>query len=187
MMDAPCSEVVWRVLATHSFSPVSPALPLPRVTACHHIPIGLYIEMIRNLKCVSDCGCYWKASEYESLCDGVNVCVNNIFALPYTNTGTVQRLVGTVEWFVWNVVGDAVTWPLERSVWPISARWHEQRTGFTFLIIPRFTECPHFRRNWYSGKLFYGLHTWRRQISPSSTLVTPACLSRGDRRSVTQC
>ena len=38
MLDTPCSEVVWRVL----HSPVSPSLPLPCVTVCHHISTGLY-------------------------------------------------------------------------------------------------------------------------------------------------
>jgi len=39
MLDTPCSEVVWRVLDTHS---ISPSLPLPCVTVCHHISTGLY-------------------------------------------------------------------------------------------------------------------------------------------------
>jgi len=38
MLDTPCSEVVWRVL----HSPVSPSLPLPWVSVCHHVSIGLY-------------------------------------------------------------------------------------------------------------------------------------------------
>jgi hypothetical protein len=46
MLDTPCSEVVWRVLATHSNSPVSPSLPLPCVTVCHHISIGLYHNVL---------------------------------------------------------------------------------------------------------------------------------------------
>jgi len=37
MLDTPCSEVVWRVLVTHSIRPVSPSLPLPCVTVCNHI------------------------------------------------------------------------------------------------------------------------------------------------------
>ena len=37
MLDTPCSEVVWRVLATHSIRQFPPSLPLPRVTACQHI------------------------------------------------------------------------------------------------------------------------------------------------------
>jgi len=42
MLDTPCSEVVWRVLTTHFHSPVSPSLPLPCVTVCHHISTGVY-------------------------------------------------------------------------------------------------------------------------------------------------
>jgi hypothetical protein len=43
MLDTPCSEVVWRVLATHSirqFSLHTPPPPLPCVTYCHHVSIG---------------------------------------------------------------------------------------------------------------------------------------------------
>ena len=85
MLDTPCSQVVWWVLATHSIrqfplhfpsraspcaitfqmdssnagytmfrgsvkstgyplhSPVSPSLPLPCVTVCHHISTGVYL------------------------------------------------------------------------------------------------------------------------------------------------
>jgi len=40
MLDTPCSEVVWEYwLPT---PPVSPSLPLPCVTVCHHISTGLY-------------------------------------------------------------------------------------------------------------------------------------------------
>jgi hypothetical protein len=42
MLDTPCSEVVWRVLATHSIRQFPPSLPLPCVTVCHHISTGLY-------------------------------------------------------------------------------------------------------------------------------------------------
>ena len=41
MLDTPCSEVVWRLLATHSIGQF-PSLPLPCVTVCHHICTGLY-------------------------------------------------------------------------------------------------------------------------------------------------
>jgi hypothetical protein len=44
MLDTTCSEVVGRVLATHRHSPVSPSLPLPCVTVCHHISAGLYFR-----------------------------------------------------------------------------------------------------------------------------------------------
>ena len=42
MLDTPCSEVVWRVLAIHSIRQLTPQLPLPCVTVCHHISTGLY-------------------------------------------------------------------------------------------------------------------------------------------------
>ena len=44
MLDTPCSEVVWRVLATHSIPPVSPSLLLPCVIVCRHISTGVYIS-----------------------------------------------------------------------------------------------------------------------------------------------
>jgi hypothetical protein len=42
MLDTPCSEVVWRVLATHSIRQFPPLLSLPCVTVCHHISTGAY-------------------------------------------------------------------------------------------------------------------------------------------------
>jgi hypothetical protein len=42
MLDTACSEVVWRVLATHCIRQFPPSLPLPRVTVCHHISTGVY-------------------------------------------------------------------------------------------------------------------------------------------------
>jgi len=42
MLDTPCSEVVWRVLATHSIRQFPPWIPLPCVTVCHHISTGFY-------------------------------------------------------------------------------------------------------------------------------------------------
>jgi hypothetical protein len=41
MLDTPCSEVAWRVLATHSIRQFPPSLPLPCVTVCHHVSTGL--------------------------------------------------------------------------------------------------------------------------------------------------
>jgi len=40
--DTPWSEVVKRVLATHSIRPFPPSLPLPCVTVRHHTSTGLY-------------------------------------------------------------------------------------------------------------------------------------------------
>ena len=49
IMDTPCSEVVWRVLATHSIRQgISPSLPLPCVAVCHHISTGLYNKIQYN-------------------------------------------------------------------------------------------------------------------------------------------
>jgi hypothetical protein len=48
MLDTPCSEVVWRVLATHSIYQFPPLFPLPCVTVCHHISTGFY--RVFNLK-----------------------------------------------------------------------------------------------------------------------------------------
>jgi len=42
-LDTPCSEVVWRVLATHSIRKFPPSRPPPPcVTVCHHFSTGLY-------------------------------------------------------------------------------------------------------------------------------------------------
>ena len=49
MLDTPCSEVVWRVLATPLHSPVSPSLPLPCVTVCHRVSTGLYNVWLQSL------------------------------------------------------------------------------------------------------------------------------------------
>ena len=53
MLDTPCSEVVWRVLATHSIRQFPPSLHLPCVTVCHHISIGLYQPLWAIADCVS--------------------------------------------------------------------------------------------------------------------------------------
>ena len=42
MLDTPCSEVVWRVLATHSIRRFLPSLPISCVTVCPHMSIGIY-------------------------------------------------------------------------------------------------------------------------------------------------
>jgi len=42
MLDTPCSKVVWSGTGYPLHSPVSPSLPLPCVTVCHHISAGLY-------------------------------------------------------------------------------------------------------------------------------------------------
>jgi len=42
MLDKPCSDVVWMVLATHSVPQFPPSLPLQCVAVCHHISTGAY-------------------------------------------------------------------------------------------------------------------------------------------------
>jgi len=41
MLDTPCSEVVWSVLATRSIRQFPLHFPLPCVTVCHHISAGV--------------------------------------------------------------------------------------------------------------------------------------------------
>jgi len=42
MLDTPCSEVQCKTTGYPLHSHVSPSLPLPRVTVCHHVSTGLY-------------------------------------------------------------------------------------------------------------------------------------------------
>ena len=42
MLDTPCSEVQWKTTGYPLHSNVSPSLPLPCVTVCHHISTELY-------------------------------------------------------------------------------------------------------------------------------------------------
>jgi len=42
MLDTPCSELVWRVLATHCIQQFPLLFPNPCVTVCRHISTGLY-------------------------------------------------------------------------------------------------------------------------------------------------
>ena len=51
MLDTPCSEVVWRVLATHSIRQFPTLLPLPCVTVCHHISTGVLTQNGRATDC----------------------------------------------------------------------------------------------------------------------------------------
>ena len=44
MLDTPCSEVVWRVLATHSIRQFPLHFPLPCVTVCHQVSTGVYVD-----------------------------------------------------------------------------------------------------------------------------------------------
>jgi len=51
MLDTPCYEVVWRVLATHSIRHFPHSLPLLCVTVCHHISTGLYHQSHTRVFC----------------------------------------------------------------------------------------------------------------------------------------
>ena len=42
MLDTPCSELVWRVLATHSIRQFPLHFPSRASNVCHHISTGLY-------------------------------------------------------------------------------------------------------------------------------------------------
>jgi hypothetical protein len=51
MLDTTCSEVVWRVLATHRIRQFSPLqFPVPCVTACRHISTGVYYWYYRPVE-----------------------------------------------------------------------------------------------------------------------------------------
>jgi len=45
-IDRPCSEVQRKSSGYPLQSPISPSLPLPRVTVCHHVSNGLYILQV---------------------------------------------------------------------------------------------------------------------------------------------
>jgi len=47
-MDRPCSEVQCKSGGYPLQSPISPSLPLPRVTVCHHVSNGLYVGLSQN-------------------------------------------------------------------------------------------------------------------------------------------
>ena len=46
MLDTPCSEVVWRVLATHSIRKFPLHFPYPCVTVCRYISTGVYVLLL---------------------------------------------------------------------------------------------------------------------------------------------
>ena len=45
-MDRPCSEAQCKSSGYTLQSPISPSLPLPRVTVCHHVSNGLYTSLL---------------------------------------------------------------------------------------------------------------------------------------------
>ena len=47
-VDIPCSEVQCKSSGYPLQSPISPSLPLPRVTVCHHVSNGLYLPASKS-------------------------------------------------------------------------------------------------------------------------------------------
>ena len=45
ILDTPCSEVVWRVLATHCISQFPTSVPHQCVAVCHHISTAVYVQI----------------------------------------------------------------------------------------------------------------------------------------------
>jgi len=44
-LDTKCSDVVWRILATHSIRQFPPSLPHQWVIGCHHISTEIYLHI----------------------------------------------------------------------------------------------------------------------------------------------
>ena len=69
MLDTPCSDVVWRVLAAHCIRQFPPSLPLPYVTVRHHISTGVYNRVLLTALGVSKGNnlwlCCWILNEYR--------------------------------------------------------------------------------------------------------------------------
>ena len=80
LLDTPCSEVVWRVLATHCIRHFPLHFPLLCVTVCHHISTWLYTWKRRTTK--SSCA-LWEASRMQKSLTNHNVTSENISYLVY--------------------------------------------------------------------------------------------------------
>jgi len=77
MLDTPCSEVVWRVLATHSMRQFPLYFPPPPcVIVCHHVSVGLYLNCL-------------------ALDDEFDVLFQNVGKLPPTNAAQHPRTEAT--------------------------------------------------------------------------------------------
>jgi len=88
MLDTPCSEVVWRVLATHSIRQFPLHFPHPCVTVCQHISTGVYLSMCSN---------YW----IHSFCCPNPFAVHNlVFRLLLDEENVEYEASGTVCSFV---------------------------------------------------------------------------------------
>ena len=64
MLDTPCSEVVWRVLATHSIRQFPLHFPYPCVAVCHHISTGIYVGVPWRKLPVSGGVTHWRHLRY---------------------------------------------------------------------------------------------------------------------------
>ena len=82
MLDTPCSEVVWRVLATHSIRQFTLHLPLPCVTVRHYISTGLYLSPMVLLHTAK-----WKVLGSRILC----VCLGVWCAVCSVPLGTMMQ------------------------------------------------------------------------------------------------
>ena len=91
MLDTPCSEVMWRVLATHSIRQFSPSLPLPCVTVCHHISVGLY--EIRHIYRT-----YASLSNTEHHCNLQQATLASPFNSPHINTTQFIAEAYVIRW-----------------------------------------------------------------------------------------
>jgi len=60
MLHTPCSEIECKTTGYPLHSPVSPSLPLPCVTVCHHISTGVYQVVVCQVslgECQGNTGC----------------------------------------------------------------------------------------------------------------------------------
>ena len=83
MLDTPSSEVVWRVLATHSIRQFPLHFPSPCVTVCHHISTGLYSWLLHK----------------DSLLSGITVIWCQYRQLQERQCGTNQALTAFEMWW----------------------------------------------------------------------------------------
>jgi hypothetical protein len=80
MLDTPCSEVV-KGTGYPPHSPVSPSLPLPCVTVCNHIAIGLYCAAANIVGCICQVrlalNCVMTNRQVLANCSGYQNCFAN--------------------------------------------------------------------------------------------------------------
>jgi hypothetical protein len=86
MLDTPCSEVVWRVLATHFIRQFPLHFPYPCITVCYHISTGVYQSGLH--KCL-----YWTVLPVVDRSVSLN-CVS----------GLVQSVLGVSSTSYWETL-----------------------------------------------------------------------------------